>query len=206
MGFDLETGTLSPGSGDLLTGYFAFMDENFKIMEELSLQLKPEGRLPIAEAKALETNGIDLKKHFEDPNTITYAEGAKKLVSIIRKYLQKRGRYSNIIPFGYNILSFDIPWAQYHLIDKTTWESMIHYKCLDVMQQVDTLKDHEWLPPNVGNLTSMVEFFGVAKSEAHIARNDILMTLGVYLKIRELMKSKKNGSSNQDLISLLEAE
>lgn len=206
MGFDLETGTLQPDRGDLLTGYFAFMDEDFKIIEELSLQLKPEDRLPIAEVKALETNGIDIQKHIEDPNTITYAEGAKKLVSCLKRHLKKKGRYSNIIPFGYNILTFDIPWAQYHLLDKTTWESFIHYKALDVMQHVDMLKSHGWLPPTVGNLSSAVEYFGVAKGEAHIAKDDILMTLGVYLKIRNLMDSKKNSGDNQDIISLLESE
>lgn len=206
MGFDLETGTLDPSKGDLLTGYFAFMDEDFKILEELSLKLKPEGRLPIADPKALAVNKIDLQKHVEDPDTVVYAEGAKKLVSIVKRYLKKNGRYSNIIPFGYNILTFDIPWAQHHLVDKTTWESMIHYKALDVMQHVDMLKNHGWLPPSVGNLGSMVEFFNIAKGEAHVAKDDILMTLGVYIKIKELMKSKKDGGSNQDIISLLESE
>lgn len=206
LGFDLETGTLDPAKGDLLTGYFAIMDGDFKIKEELSLKLKPEGRLPIAEPIALKTNGINIQKHLEDPETITYAEGSKKLIALVKQYLKKNGRYSNIIPFGYNILTFDIPWAQYHLVDKTTWESMIHYKSLDVMQHVDMLKSHGWLPPSVGNLGSMVDYFGVAKGEAHVARDDILMTLGVFLKIRELMDSKKNGGSNQDIISLLEAE
>jgi hypothetical protein len=206
LAFDLETGGLDPAKTDLLTGYFAMLDEDFKILEDLSLQLKPEGRLPIVEARAMETNGIDIQKHLEDPNTITYAEGAKKLVSLVKRHLKKNGRYSNIIPMGYNILTFDIPWAQHHLLDKTTWESMIHYKALDVMQHVDMLKNHGWLPPTVGNLKSMVEYFGVPKGEAHVAKDDILMTIGVYNKVRELMESKKNGGNNQDLISLLEAE
>jgi hypothetical protein len=206
LAFDLETGGLDPTKADLLTGYFAMLDQDFKILEELSLHLKPEGRLPIVEAAAMATNGIDIQKHLESPDTITYAEGAKKLVSMIKRHLKKKGRYSNIIPFGYNILTFDIVWAQYHLIDKTTWESMVHYKALDVMQHVDMLKNHGWLPPNVGNLKSMVDFFGVPKGEAHVAKDDILMTLGVYNKVRELMDSKKSGGNNQDLISLLEAE
>jgi hypothetical protein len=206
MAFDLESGALDPNRGDLLTGYFAMLDEDFKILEELSLHLKPEGRLPVVEAAAMATNGIDLQKHLESPNTLTYAEGSKKLVSMVKRHLKKKGRYSNIIPMGYNILTFDIPWAQHHLLDKTTWESLIHYKALDVMQQVDTLKNHGWLPPTVGNLKSMVEYFGVPKGEAHVARDDILMTIGVYNKIREFMDSKKNGGSTMDLIALLEQE
>jgi len=206
MAFDLETGSLSPEQGDLLSGYFAMLDEDFKILEELPLQLKPDGRLPIVEGAALAINGIDIQKHLEDPNTITYSEGAQKLIPMIKRHLKKRGKYSNIIPMGYNIISFDIPWAQYHLLDKKTWESMIHYKPLDVMQHVDMLKSYGWLPPSVGSLNSVVEHFGVPKGKAHVAKDDILMTVEVSRKIRELMDSKKNGGSSQDLISLLEAE
>jgi hypothetical protein len=206
LGFDLETGDLEPCDGDLLTGYFSMLDEDFKIIDELSLQLKPEGRLPVANPRALATNGIDLQKHIEDPNTVVYAEGRKKLLAMIDRHLKKKGRYSNIIPMGYNILTFDIPWAHYHLLDKATWNSKIHYKALDVMQHVDMLKQYGWLPPSVGNLASAVEFFGVAKGQAHVARDDILMTVGVLRGIQNLMDSKKNGGSSQDLISLLEQE
>lgn len=206
LGFDLETGGLNPTKTDLLTGYFCILDENFKILEELPLALKPEGRLPIVEAKAMSTNGIDLVKHLESPDTVTYTEGAKKLTALIKKYLKKRGKYSNIIPMGYNIASFDVPWAQHHLIPKDTWESMVHYKCLDVSHDVDVLKRHGWLPPFCGSLVSMVEFFGVPKGEAHVARDDIIMTIGVFKKVQELFNSKKDGGQTQDLISLLEAE
>lgn len=206
LAFDLETGDLDPSQGDILTGYFAMLDEDFKILDELSLKLKPEGRLPAATGAALATNGIDLEKHLLDPETITYSEGAKKLTAMVKKYLKKKGRYSNIIPMGYNILTFDIPWAQYHLINKSTWESMIHYKSLDVMQHVDMLKTHGWLPPTVGNLGSMVEYFGVPKGEAHVARDDILMTINVYKSLAALMDSKKGNGSTQDLISILESE
>lgn len=206
LAFDLETGDLDPSQGDILTGYFALLDEDFKILDELSLKLKPEGRLPVATGAALATNGIDIEKHLLDPETVTYGEGSKRLVAMVKKYLKKKGRYSNIIPMGYNILTFDIPWAQYHILDKKSWDSLIHYKALDVMQHVDMLKTHGWLPPTVGNLGSMVEYFGVPKGEAHVARDDILMTVGVFLKLRELMDSKKNGGNSSDLISLLETE
>lgn len=206
LAHDLETGALDPAKGDILTGYYAILDEDFKFLEELSLKLKPNDRLPIVEEKAMSVNKIDLQKHLADPETITYAEGAKRITAMVKRHLKKKGKYSNVIPFGYNILTFDIPWAQYHLIDRTTWESMIHYKALDVMQHIETLKFHKWLPPTVGTLVSAVEYFQVPKEEAHIAKNDIIMTVGVQKKINELMDSKKEGGTTQDLISLLEAE
>ncbi len=204
--YDLETGNLEPDEGDLLTGYFAMLDENFKIVDELSLKLKPEGRLPVAEPGALKVNKIDLKKHVEDPETITYTEGRLKLETMLRKYLKKHGKYSNILLMGYNIRGFDNGWLWHHIIPKKELNKIVHYKYLDVADEIDVLKRHGWLPPSIGTLGSAVEFFGVPKGEAHVAKNDILMTVGVFLKVKELMESKKNGGNNQDLISLLEAE
>ncbi len=205
-GYDLETGDLEPEQGDILTGYFTMMDHNFMVVDELDLWLKPNDRLPIANAKALEKNGIDLIKHIEDPRTITYAEGKSKLTAMLKKYLKKNGRYSNIIGMGYNIRSFDNPWIQHHLLDKPTFNSLIHYKYLDVADEIDVLKRHGWLPPYLGTLESAVEFFGVPKGKAHVAKDDILMTVQVFLKVKELIASKKDGGSSQDIISLLEAE
>jgi DNA polymerase III alpha subunit (gram-positive type) len=204
--YDVETGGLSPETTDLLTLYGAIVDEDMKIIDEIDLKLKPEGRLPVAEAKALEITGIDIQKHLADPNTITYTQGKDKLVILLKKYLKKKGKYSNISPMGYNILGFDNGFTQYHLLDKSTWDSIFHYKSLDVMQEVDMLKRHGWLPPSVGNLLSVVDFFGVPRGQAHVAKDDILMTIAVWGKIHDLMESKKNGGATTDLISLLEAE
>lgn len=206
VAYDIESGDLEPEQGDMLSAYFAMLDENFKIIEELDLKLKPEDRLPVANPKALEVNGIDLKEHVSNPNTVTYAEGKKKLVAMLKKYLKKNGRYSNLIGMGYNIRGFDNRWIQHHLLDKETFNSLIHYKYLDVADEVDVLKRHGWLPPTLGTLQSAVEFFGVPKGEAHVARDDVLMTVGVFFKLKELMESKKNGGNSQDLIALLEQE
>lgn len=206
IGYDLETGDLYPQDGDLLTGCFLALDEDFKILEELNLKLKPEGRLPIANPKALETNKIDLKKHIEDPETITYKEGAVRLEAFLRKYLKRRGKYSNIIMMGYNIRGFDNGWLHHHLIPKKDLESIVHYKYLDVADEIDVLKRHGWLPPNLGTLGSAVEFFGIPQQTAHQAREDTLMTVNLFKKLKEFMESKKNGGNNQDLISLLESE
>ncbi|HEY5234789.1 MAG TPA: hypothetical protein VIJ14_01315 [Rhabdochlamydiaceae bacterium] len=206
LAYDLESGTLDPTTGDILTAYFAILDENFTFIEDLDMKLKPVGRLPLAEAKALSINGIDIEKHLLDPETIAYPQAKEKLTALIKKYLKKKGKYSNVLGFGYNVASFDVHWIYHHLMSKSEWESMVHYKQLDVMHDVDVLKRHGWLPAFSGSLGSMVEFFNVPKGAAHVARDDIRMTVDVYKKIHELMESKKNGGSTVDLISLLEAE
>ena len=205
LAFDVESGGLNPKKADLLTAFFAILDEDFKILEELPMQLKPEDGVPVVESGAMAVNGIDLEKHLSDPNTVTYSEGSKRLEALIRKYLKKRGKYSNIIAFGYNVM-FDIKWVNHYLIDEDTWNALVHYKAYDVMQDVDVLKRHGWLPPTCGNLGSMVEYFGLPVGEKHVARDDIVMTINVFRKVKEFMDNKKNNGSSQDLISLLEAE
>lgn len=206
MPFDSETGGFNPKTSDMLTLYISIMDDEFKICEELYLKLKPDGgRLPIAEAQALKINGINVQEHLSDPETITYSEAKVKIVTLIKKYLKKNGRYSNIRPLGYNV-PFDKKWCQEHLLPPDEWEDMLHYKDVDVMQAVDFLKECKWFPQDLGSLGTVVDYLQLPKRSAHNAKEDTLMTIDVHKKLLELMKSKKDGGQAQDLISLLEAE
>ena len=104
---DTETGGLDPEEGDLLTMYICIMDDNFKLMDELDLQLKPNGgRLPQAQAGALKVNGINIQEHMADPKTITYSEAKPKIIEMLKKHLKKNGRFSNIRTMGHD-LPFD---------------------------------------------------------------------------------------------------
>jgi DNA polymerase III epsilon subunit-like protein len=206
LGFDTETGGFNPKTSDLLTFYGCILDEELKIHDELYLKLKPDGgRLPIAEAQALKVNGIDLQAHLSDPETITYSEAKVKVVTLLKKYLKKTGRFSNIRPIGYNV-PFDIKWVQEHILPPDEWESILHYKHVDVMQNVDFLKECEWFPKDLGSLVSVVDYLQIPKRAAHNAKEDTLMCVDVHKKLKEIMKSKRDGGSAQDLISLLEAE
>lgn len=209
LAYDTETGSLYPESGDLLTAYFAILDENMNILEDIDLKLKPnDGALPIAEAGALRVNGINIHEHMKDPNTIEYKQGKEKLLALINKYFKKVGKKSNIQPFGYNILGFDNAWVQKYLLPRKEWDALLHYKCVDVMCDVDFLKRCGWLPNEIGTLGSVNDYFGLPKLNAHEAKSDVLMTINISKKLIELMKSKKEGGSgsSQDLIALLESE
>jgi hypothetical protein len=92
---DSETGGLLPSKADLLTLYIGLFDENFKLLEELDLKLKPNnGELPIAEAGALKVNKIDIHAHINDPEIITYSEAKNKIIDVLKRHLKKKGRYS----------------------------------------------------------------------------------------------------------------
>jgi DNA polymerase III epsilon subunit-like protein len=207
LAFDVESGGLNPTTSDLLTIYLAIVDENFKVVEELDLKLKPDGgRLPVAEAGALKVNGIDLHKHLADPETITYSEAKEKIVVLLKKYLKKRGKYSNITPLGQNV-DFDIRFLQHHVLCPEEYNKYIHYGKMDTKMISDFFKACSWFPKDVGNLGSIAKHLNVTLSNAHNARADTLACVEVYKKMVELMESKKNGGGQSvDLIVLLEAE
>jgi len=207
VALDCETGGLSADTADLLTCYISVVDENFKVQEELDLKLKPDGgRLPQADAGALKVNGINLHEHLANPETIAYSEAKPKIIAMLRKFLKKNGRYSNLRPMGYN-LPFDIKFVQTYLLSFEEWDSIINYNQIDPKVVVNFLKDCGWLPPDLGTLVSVVKHFQIPMGTAHNAKVDTLATVEVYKKLIELMASKKNsGGQSMDLISLLEAE
>lgn len=202
--FDTETGGLNPETSDVLTFYMAIIDEDFKIVDELNLKLKPDGRLPVAEAGALRVNKINIPNHLADPETITYSEANKRIVAFLKKYL-KPGKYKNIRPLGQNV-QFDLDYIWKHLVSRDEWSSLVHYAKIDTKLCVDFLKDCGWFPKDLGSLGSVVEFLQIPKRDAHNAKEDTLMTIDVYKKLLDIMKAKKDNSVQQDLISLLEAE
>ena len=204
VAMDSESGGLNPKQVDILTLFMSVVDEDFKVLDELDLKLKPNDRLPIVEGQAMAVNNIDLQKHLEDPNTVTYAEAKTKIISFAKKYLKKRGRYSNLIVLGQNVM-FDLTFIWEHIIPKDEWEAIFSYNVEDTKTASLFLKRCGWMPKEIGTLKSLVEYFNIPRREAHEARGDVHMTIDCYRAMINLMKSKKENGSSQDLISLLEA-
>ena len=205
LAFDTETGGLDENVEDLLTAYFAIITYDYKIVDELDLKLKPDGgRLPIANAGALKVNGINIQEHMSDPATIAYSEANKLLVEFLQKH-RKPGRWSNITPLAHNA-PFDLRWTQKHIIPFAQWDKLCSYAVADTKGDGDALKRWGFLPASVGSLSSYVEYFGIPKRNAHNAREDTLMMIDVAKAMEAFMRSKKEGGSSQDLITLLEAE
>lgn len=202
---DSETGGLRAKQADILTLFMAVVDEDFKVIDELDLRLKPNDRLPIVEAGAMEVNKIDLNKHLENPETVTYSEAKAKIIVFAKKYLKKRGRYSNLIPLGQNLI-FDLKFIWEHIISEEDWEGIFSYNVEDTKTASLFLKRCGWLPKEIGTLKSLVEYFNIPRRDAHEAKGDVHMTIDVYKAMVALMESKKNGGSSQDIIALLESD
>lgn len=205
MAFDSETGGLNAKHADMLTLYMGIFDEDFKLIEELDLKLKPDSGLPRADAGALRVNKINIQQHVSDPATITYSEAKNKVIAFLKRHHKKTGRFNNLIPLGYNV-DFDIKFVQEHVLPEDEWNMFMHYGKIDPKGYVDLFKDSGWWPKELGPLVSVVEYLQIPMRDAHNAKEDTLMTIEVYKKMIDLMKSKKSNGSTQDLISLLEAE
>jgi DNA polymerase III epsilon subunit-like protein len=178
IAFDTETGSLHPKKGDLLTAYFVVLDENFKILDELDLKLKPDNnRLPLAGSEALDINKIDLKKHLENSETISYSDAKEKLIEMLKKYCT--GKNSRLKPIGQNI-DFDIKFIQEYLLFPEEYDKLIHYGKLDTKMICDFMKDAQWLPSDLGSLGSLCRHFDINLNNAHTAKSDTLATLEVY--------------------------
>jgi hypothetical protein len=205
LGMDSETGGFDENIEDMLTFYCAIFTYDWKLIDELDLKLKPDnGRFPVANARALQVNGINLQQHMENPDTITYSEAKVKIAAFLAKY-RKPGKYSNITPLGHNV-PFDLRFTWKHLMPQHEWQKYVHYGIADTKSDTDALKRWGFLPMHLGNLESLVDYFNIPKRAVHNAKEDTLMTVDVAKAMEAFMKTKKDGGQSQDLISLLEAE
>lgn len=201
--FDCETGGLDHTKHDLLTAYFAIYDKNLNIIDDLYLQLKPsDGRYPNAEQAALDVTKINLEEHLADSNTVTYAEGSKKLVALLERHKIK-GKRRHYRPAGHNI-GFDRPFVWKYLLPEDEWRKTVHHNSLDTLRILTFLQDVGMLPPELGTLTSMVSYFNIQMGEAHNAREDIKMNVEVYKCLRNMLRSKKESLAGVDSNSLLQ--
>lgn len=201
--FDVETGGTDENKHSLLTAYFALTDDDLNIFDDLYLQLKPDDISQlVVEPQSIEVHKIQPEEHIKDPNTITYSEGKKVLLDFLTKHkIPKKKRHFQ--PCGHNV-GFDINFVTAQLVPHNEWEKLVHYRKLDTSAITSFLKDVEFLPADVGNLSSLVEYFKIPMLTAHNARDDIKMNIEVYRHIKQLMKIKRTDIANASTNSLLE--
>lgn len=189
MAFDTETSGLDFKKHAVLTAYFAILDENDQVVDELDLKTMPDDGNIEYEQSALDVNGIDLEKHKKE--ALTYSQARPLIVAFFKKY--SPGKKRNIQPCGHNI-DFDINMLTNTILDLDTWETMIHYRRLDTSPLTSFLKETEILPEKIGSLTSLVDHFGLQKRLAHNAKEDTLMWVDVFKAMKKMLNDMKKGS------------
>ncbi len=202
LAFDTETGGLDPNKNPILTAYFAVISEDYTVIDEIELYIRPSSPFDQVEDGAMKVNKINLSQHVERPDALTREQASQALISFLKKHKAIKGK-GKMRPMGYNIY-FDLGmiWAQ--LLNRAEWENYVSYANMDVKMIVDFYKDINWLPPELGKLESMVKHFSVPQIGAHNAKNDTIMMIDVYRNLMEMASNQGGNGLNVDILQLLE--
>lgn len=212
---DCETGGLDPKINPITEAYFAILNRDLQFIDELHFRLKPKledvqsGKL-VYEPKALEVTGVNLAELFQSESTITFEEGRKRVIEFFAKN-KIEGKKTSFMLAGQNV-DFDKDMYLAQLVTPEIWNKYVHkWKKIDTLQMTVMLQDADILPPELGKLESLAEYFGVPLRKAHNAKEDTLMCIDVYAKMRKMLSAKKGdlisgyGESTKDIVSILEA-
>lgn len=179
---DVETGGIGP-EVSLLTAYIAILDENFEIMDELHLAMRPDDNIYHVTAEALAINKIDLIKHDKADTTVSFGKAGELFRALIQLHSDNGKR--KLIPLGHNV-TFDMENLYRNVLNKKEAQKYISYRVLDTGSAGRFLITVGLIPETVtGSLGSYVEHFKVEKREAHTAYGDVMMTV-------DLMKAMIN--------------
>lgn len=182
---DAEFGGLEKEKYSLLTVYFIATDNNFNIVDELSLSVKPNDGIYHVCASAMDVNKINLVEH--DRIAIPYKEAG----TILYKWLDKitgSGK-EKLICVGHGV-KIDIEFVIQYLINIGTWEKFNSYRVLDTSSTCQFLKSCNLFPDTVsGSLTSLAKYLSIEvnENETHTAKYDTLLTYKIFLALRKIL-------------------
>lgn len=184
IALDIETGGIGSDKS-LLTAYFAVMDQNMIVLDELYLYTKPDDGVYAVTAEALRINGINLVDH--ETSAVTYKAAGQQLYSFLSKH-SAGGQYK-MIPIGHGV-SFDIKFLCDKLISENSWKHHCSYRIRDSGVLGNALIDAGLIPQSVsGSLGSYLDYFKVKiDGTLHDARTDALASARVYAKMLELLR------------------
>jgi DNA polymerase III alpha subunit (gram-positive type) len=174
IALDAETGGIGKDKS-LLTLYFGVYGENFELLDELDLLIKPNDGIYTVTAEALDINKINLVEH--DKKAVTEKEAG----TLLYEFLAKNSPFGEIklIPVGHRV-EFDIDFVVAKLLSKGSWEKFVSYRTQDTSVICQFMKAAKLLPEDLkGSLGSLTEYYGVAHEAKHTAKDDAQATMMV---------------------------
>jgi len=182
---DNEMGGLERDKYSLLTVYLMATDDQFNVIGDLYLYLKPDDCIYKVCGEAMNVNRIDLKVH--DTKAITYKEGGTKLYKWLHSLTEGGKTKATVVGHG---VYGDVEWIAYHLMSRATWETFTSYRKLDTSAVCQFLKSCGMFPENVsGSLTSLAKYFNITVDEnlAHDAKYDTELLFQVFQSLRKIL-------------------
>lgn len=204
---DCETFGLNPIKNPLATVYMSVYTEEDVFIEDLSLKVKPDNIDGfIIQHETEKIHGINWEKHINDPETINYSTAQKIIISFFDKFKIPRAKKS-LRPAGQNV-AFDINYLKNSIFTPELWDKYIHHRYIDTLVILNFMQDVDMVPSDLGSLTSLVEYFNIKMGEAHNAKEDVKMTVQVYIKMKQMFliakKQISSASPNMDLLKVIE--
>ena len=181
LAFDCETGGLE-SDRSLLTAYFIAYDQNFNVLGELDLKIKPDSGEPyLVNAEALGINGINLVEH--DKVAIPLKEAKAQLYNFLTTH-KPEGK-GKLIPIGHTV-DFDIGYIQNHMLSQKVWDNFVSYHLVDTACIATVMKLLGLIPRSEKTrLTNLAALFDVSLTNAHNAKADTIATVKV---LRAMLK------------------
>jgi len=204
---DCETFGLNPNKNPVATIYMALYDDQDRFIDDLDLKVKPDSMEGLEVShETTKIHGIVWENHITNPDTITYSKAKEVIINFLSKHKIPKAKKS-FKPAGQNI-AFDTNYLKNTVFTPEEWDGLVHYRYIDTLVVLNYLQDMDLVPSDLGNLTSLIEYFGLKTGEFHDARADVKMTVEVYKKMKELILGLKRvsiiSSSNTDLLKVVE--
>jgi len=178
--FDTETGGIGPDVC-LLSAHFAACDEDWNVIDELDLLVKPNDGIYKVTAEALTINHIDLIAH--DKVAMPYSQAGQ----VLRDFLVKNSQNGKIKlqPMGKNV-GFDVEKVTENLLGKKTMMQYVSYRNYDITPIITYLKRTGRLDRFAPeSLEGLAKHWGI-EAKWHTARGDNYAGIEVMRRLEEL--------------------
>ncbi len=169
----------------LLSVYLMATDDQFNVIGDLYLYLKPDDGIYRVCAEAMNVNKINLVEH--DTRAIPYKEGSTKLYNWLKQLTNEGKTKATVVGHG---VYGDVEWIIWHLMSRGSWETFTSYRKLDTQAVCQFLKACGLFPETVsGSLISIAQYFGIKVDEnaCHDAKYDTELTHKVFVSLVKQM-------------------
>jgi DNA polymerase III alpha subunit (gram-positive type) len=171
---DTETTGLNPHNNQILTAYFAILDEDLHQIDDLEIKIKYTNYH--INIHALKCNKIDLMSHHDDPTSLCLDDAETVLSNFLRKNCLDRYKLAIV---GHNV-GFDIRMLGSH--------GLLDPEFLDIDNPIDTLitarsfKKSGRIKVSSCKLGDLIDelSLNVSTEDLHNAKYDTLATMELY--------------------------
>lgn len=194
---DTETGGLTKDFS-LLTLYGAILNEDFEIIDEIELKIKPGHRKYVLLPEAMEINKIDIVAHDKEAKLESIC--ADQLKTFLKKHIMLNNN-EKLVLGGHNVY-FDVMFIEEHLL--FDFNDLFSRHRLDTGTLGLLLKLIGKFPQDEKiSLENLAKCFGIKfENFAHDARSDTKVTIEVLKCTLEALKTQKI-EQNQQLDPIL---